>query len=84
MASAEAGSYPKPVVDNFMKSCTAQANATKSYCECTIEELQKTLPYDDFKAADAAIQKGGEGPREGADRDRGGHQEVPQVARAAS
>lgn len=58
-ASAKADEYPKPVVDNFMKSCTDQPNATESYCRCTVEELQRTLPYDKFKAADAAIQRGG-------------------------
>jgi ABC-type glycerol-3-phosphate transport system substrate-binding protein len=60
--TASASKYPAPVVQNFMKSCTAQAGATTSYCRCTIEELQRTLPYDDFKSADAAIQKGGKAP----------------------
>ena len=58
-ASANADGYPAEVVKNFMTSCTAQAGATTSYCRCTIEELQRRLPYDEFKNADAAIQKGG-------------------------
>jgi nitrous oxide reductase accessory protein NosL len=61
-ASANASKYPAPVVQNFMKSCTAQPGATASYCRCTVEELQRTLPYDEFKSADAAIQKGGKAP----------------------
>ena len=60
--TASASKYPAAVVQNFMKSCTAQAGATTSYCRCTIEELQRTLPYDEFKSADAAIQKGGKAP----------------------
>jgi nitrous oxide reductase accessory protein NosL len=66
-ASAKADEYPAPVVQNFMKSCTAQAGATTSYCRCTIEELQRTLPYDEFKDADAAIQKGGKAPAKARD-----------------
>jgi hypothetical protein len=61
-ASAKAGKYPAAVVQNFMKSCTAQAGATASYCRCTVEELQRQLPYNEFKDADAAIQKGGKAP----------------------
>ena len=61
-ASAPATEYPTPVVKNFMDSCTKQSGATASYCRCTIEELQKRLPYDEFKQADAAIQKGGKEP----------------------
>ncbi len=48
--------YPQQVVDNFMKSCTAQPGATDAYCKCTIEELQAKLPFDKFKNADQAIQ----------------------------
>jgi hypothetical protein len=61
-ATANASEYPAPVVQNFMKSCTAQSGATASYCRCTIEELQRQLPYDEFKSADAAIQKGDKAP----------------------
>ena len=61
-ASAPATEYPAPVVKNFMEACSKQSGATTSYCRCTIEELQKRLPYDDFKQADAAIQRGEKEP----------------------
>ena len=38
-----------------MREC-ARAGS-RSVCECTIERLQRTLPFDDFAAADEAIRE---------------------------
>jgi hypothetical protein len=52
--------YPQEVIDNFMESCTAQSGATQSYCECTIDELQNTMSFEDFQDAEATITSGDE------------------------
>ncbi len=50
--------YPAAARTNFVESCDKQPNASRSVCECALEELEKTLPYEDFKAADDAIRNG--------------------------
>ena len=55
--SAKAGNeYPSQVRENFLKSCDAQPNASRSVCECTLDKVEKTVSYDDFKKADQAIR----------------------------
>ena len=48
--------YPEQVRENFLKSCDAQPNASRSVCECTLDKVEKVLSYDDFKNADQAIR----------------------------
>ena len=50
--------YPSEARTNFIESCDKQPNATRSVCECALDELERTLPYEDFKAADDAIRAG--------------------------
>jgi len=52
--------YPPEVVDNFMESCTSQVGASESYCRCAIEELQTSMSFDDFQAAEDRITSGAE------------------------
>jgi hypothetical protein len=56
--------YPQEVVDNFMESCTNQPGANESYCRCAINQLQETMSYDEFQAADREISEGGDMPEE--------------------
>ena len=49
--------YPRDRVDAFVDACAA-APRQRPVCTCTIERLQRTLPYDLFAAADAATRAG--------------------------
>lgn len=49
--------YPQEAVDNFMQSCTAQPNTTEEACGCVVDELEKTMPYEEFKRTDTAIRQ---------------------------
>lgn len=60
--------YPQEARTNFVRSCDAQPNAGRKVCECALEELERTLPYEDFKAADAAIREGEQPQRETSDK----------------
>ena len=50
--------YPKVVESNFIKSCTAQAGATQTKCQCAFDKIKGSLSYDEFKKADAAERQG--------------------------
>jgi hypothetical protein len=50
--------YPEEARSNFVRSCDAQPNASKDVCECALDELERTVPYKEFKAADDAIREG--------------------------
>ena len=50
--------YPAEARTNFVRSCDAQPNASKQVCECALDELERTVPYKEFKAADDAIREG--------------------------
>ena len=64
-AGARAGSdaarprypYPTATVRKFVGACAATSGQRRA-CVCTIERLQRTLPYRDFAAADAAVRAG--------------------------
>ena len=60
--------YPQEARTNFVRSCDAQPNASREVCECALEELERTLPYDDFKAADDAIRAGDQPEKETSDK----------------
>jgi hypothetical protein len=49
--------YPAAAVRNFVGAC-AETSGQRRACVCTIERLQRTLPYRDFAAADAAVRAG--------------------------
>ena len=49
--------YPRVQVDRFVSDCAPSARQ-RAACVCTIERLQRTLPYRDFAAADAAARAG--------------------------
>ena len=49
--------YPDQAEDNFVSSCVKQEGATKAACECVIERLQKTMPYEEFEALDTALRE---------------------------
>ena len=47
--------YPPATVREFVNACAK--NGSRSVCQCTIEQLQETLPFEDFDAADRAIRQ---------------------------
>jgi hypothetical protein len=49
--------YPPRAVEAFVDTCAPGARQ-RPVCVCTIERLQRTLPYRDFAAADAATRAG--------------------------
>ena len=49
--------YPEESVESFVESCAAQPNTTEAACRCVIERLQETMPYEEFQAADRAVQE---------------------------
>ena len=50
--------YPDEAVETFVSECQkAQEDTTEEACRCVIEHLQKTMPYEEFKRADAALKE---------------------------
>jgi hypothetical protein len=49
--------YPDQVRRNFMNACAAQPGATQAQCECTFDEISKTVPVEEFVAYDQAIRR---------------------------
>ena len=47
--------YPDETVRAFVSACAK--SGARSVCQCTIDRLQRTLPFDDFAAADRAIRE---------------------------
>ena len=54
--------YPDAAVQSFVDAC-ATSPRQRPVCVCTIDRLQRTLPYRDFQAADAAVRGGRAVPR---------------------
>ena len=50
--------YPSDAVATFMGSCTAQRGATESTCRCVLDQLEKTMPYSQFKRVDVEFRTG--------------------------
>jgi hypothetical protein len=48
--------YPRETVRAFVDACVESAGGQRPVCVCTIDRLQRTLPFDDFAAADRAIR----------------------------
>jgi hypothetical protein len=49
--------YPPATVREFVEQCASSASQ-RAVCRCTIDRLQRTLPYADFDAADRAFRAG--------------------------
>ena len=49
--------YPQESIDEFVRECDAQANATEAQCRCVIARLEETMPYDEFARADRALAR---------------------------
>jgi hypothetical protein len=47
--------YDQVAIENFVRECAK--TGSRSACVCTIERLQQTLPFEEFKAADEAIRE---------------------------
>lgn len=48
------GEYPPEVIDNFVSSCTS-TGSPDSFCNCVIDELQETVPFDRFVELDQQL-----------------------------
>ena len=51
--------YPDAAREAFMRDCRAQPNATEATCGCVLEELERTVPYAEFRRGERALR--GEG-----------------------
>ena len=51
--------YPDAAREAFMRDCRAQARATEETCACVLEELERTVPYAEFRRGERALR--GEG-----------------------
>ncbi|WP_425217498.1 hypothetical protein [Tumidithrix helvetica] len=47
--------YPNEVVNTFMKGC--QITNDKSFCSCSLDKLQETYTFDNFKKVDAEVRE---------------------------
>ena len=52
--------YPPQVQANFMGACTA--TGTLSRCQCALRYLERTVGFDAFMSAEAAISRGESAP----------------------
>jgi hypothetical protein len=69
----EGDGYPADVVSNFMASCepsaveSSQGGLTaedaREICRCVVDELQQTLPLDDFREYEARLREGDAEPQ---------------------
>jgi hypothetical protein len=60
--------YPADVVSNFLASCEPSAvessqgaltaEDAREICRCVVDELQQTLPLDDFREYEARLREG--------------------------
>jgi hypothetical protein len=41
--------YSDQLTQSYMSSCTASKNATRAYCQCTLDKLAESVSEDDFK-----------------------------------
>ncbi|MGE3691005.1 MAG: hypothetical protein AB7F98_06460 [Novosphingobium sp.] len=49
--------YPELSKRSFIQSCTA-ANSNEAACTCALAEIEKLIPYEAFKDAEAALKAG--------------------------
>ncbi len=50
--------YPQSFVDDFVEGCIGGDEADRPACECTVDELQRTLPLEDFLLLSASALQG--------------------------
>ena len=71
-------SYPEPVVERFVSACET-VGASRAYCSCLIDGLQRALPLEEFQRLESGILYGGK--IEPAMRERLGEITVDCIAR---
>jgi hypothetical protein len=63
--SAQPQRYPPAAIANMRATChdtkDIPVNAMPAYCECYIELMQKTVPWNDFLLLESAISAKGPG-----------------------
>jgi hypothetical protein len=55
--ASDGEAYPEQFRRNFMTACAAQAGATESQCQCTFDEITRSVAVEEFVAYDQAIQQ---------------------------
>jgi hypothetical protein len=50
--------YPPEAVESFMESCTTRLDGSRSYWRCAIDNLQESMSFDDFQAAQEELTSG--------------------------
>jgi hypothetical protein len=56
--------FPQTVVDNYMRGCTSGGQATEEYCECSLDELEKTVSLEEFIELEETFTASGDLPQE--------------------
>lgn len=56
--------FPQTVVDNYMRGCTSGGQATEEYCQCSLDELEKTVSLEEFIELEEAFTTTGDLPQE--------------------
>lgn len=55
--------YPDEVAENFLRNCRANG-ATEASCRCALEETERRLTFDEFRALEGRVERGKTPPRE--------------------
>ncbi len=50
--------YPQSFVEDFVEGCVGGDEADRPACECMVDELQRTLPLEDFLLLSASALQG--------------------------
>jgi hypothetical protein len=53
--SREAGAYTSGVKHDFVSKCAAQTGNTEPMCQCTMDKIEATVDFEDFKAFGDAV-----------------------------
>ena len=56
--TAAASGYSADVERQFVASCEASAEQPPGLCQCAFDAIESTIPFEEFRAADEAIQRG--------------------------
>ena len=51
--------YPEEVRTNFLRACEAAEGSTPEGCECVLDELEATVPLDEFVELDREATQSG-------------------------
>jgi hypothetical protein len=57
-AAATAAAYPEPARTAYVNACVGSTPGRQAFCECTLTELQRTMPWAEFRQVGQAALNG--------------------------